>query len=154
MLISGALSGTALACLMVAAEWLKNGLPHVVVAAGRDSDGEARYADLTGTDYYVFLIRWVSQDAAGGLFLGLLGGAVTALVSLYWSGITRLSGAALFWAVFGAGGGLLLGILVDSGDGNGLVGVAGFVIAGVTVGAAFGAALIVFTRLISLILGR
>ncbi len=98
-LASGALSGVVTSLVVTAMEWilLEGGPP---AAVRRGSDGE--YYLLSGFEYY----RWVSivlaENGARAAFSGLLGGALTALVSSRcWGRSAGARKAGLLWALLG-----------------------------------------------------
>jgi membrane protease YdiL (CAAX protease family) len=143
-LASGVLSGAVTACLVTTVDWIfLEGTP---IPIGPDSSGEAyHFLKLTPIQHCLFLARFLVHDALEGAFLGLLGGVVTALItSLTWKGSGGLKGAALLSGIFGilfAGWNLLASVVLDFRE------VAAFG----AIGAVFGANLVLFARLSSML---
>jgi hypothetical protein len=154
--VSGALSGAVAACLLTMTRWLfLGGLP---TAIRLDSSGQFyQPAEFTVLENIFFLARLLLDDALIGSIWGLIGGLVTALVSRYYRLAGELIMAAVLWAGLLAGFALTLDVLLateprGSSSTPWLMMVVGFILFAAT-GAAYGATLALFARLLSKLTG-
>jgi hypothetical protein len=95
-------------------------------------------------EHDLFWAEWLFEYPLNGLGWGLIGGLLTAIISLYWRGAAGLKQATLFWGSVLAIFGLLTGALV--GEDAGLAKALRLGLGGAAIGAAFGAVLAVSAR--------
>jgi membrane protease YdiL (CAAX protease family) len=153
------LSGALLAGCLTTAEWFRGGSLPVAVrpAKGGPHAASLQFVQLAPTQYGVFLARYVVHDALGGAILGLFGGVISALVSLYWRRAGGLIGLTIVWSIIGItlpACGWLMSLALDFAENRRssypdiMIPLLQMLAASGTIGAGFGAFLGFFSRLL------